>query len=106
MTSAGGFGLEVRRFGLTMVGGKHQVEPYESTSSSCSIGAHERNDYVLSDPTVSRFHAEIEITPRGARVRDLESRNGTFVDGVRVDSAWLGHGSSLRIGKTLLELRS
>ncbi len=101
-TSAGGFGLDVRRFGLTMVGGKHEVAPYESTSSSCTIGAHARNDYVLTDPTVSRFHAEITISPRGARIRDLESRNGTFVDGVRVDAAWLGHGSTVRVGKTLL----
>ncbi|MBX3269157.1 MAG: sigma 54-interacting transcriptional regulator [Sandaracinaceae bacterium] len=102
MTSAGGFGLEVRRFGLTMVGGKHPVEPYESTSTTCTIGAHARNDYVLPDPTVSRFHAEIEVSVRGARIRDLESRNGTFVDGVRVDAAWLGHGSTVRVGKTLL----
>jgi len=101
-TSAGGFGLEVRRFGLTMVGGKHQVEPYESTSATCTIGVHDRNDFVLTDPTVSRFHAEIEVSPRGARLRDLDSRNGSFVDGVRVDSAWLGHGSTVRIGKTLL----
>jgi len=101
-TTAGGYGLDVRRFGLTMVGGKHPVEPYESTKQTCTIGAHARNDYVLPDPTVSRFHAEIEISPRGAKVRDLESRNGTFVDGVRIESAWLGHGSTIRVGKTLL----
>lgn len=105
-TSAGGFGLEVRRFGLTMVGGKHTIEPYESTSESCTIGAHARNDVELPDPTVSRFHAEIKISPRGAFIRDLESRNGTFVDGVRVEAAWLGHGSSIRIGKTLLRFEA
>ncbi|HHH31247.1 MAG TPA: FHA domain-containing protein [Polyangiaceae bacterium] len=105
-TSAGGFGLDVRRFGFTFVGGKHAVEPYESTKATCSIGAHARNDYVLGDPTVSRFHAEVEVNMRGARIRDLESRNGTFVDGVRVDSAWLGQGSTIRIGKTLLRFEA
>ncbi|MGE0791503.1 MAG: sigma 54-interacting transcriptional regulator [Sandaracinaceae bacterium] len=105
-TSAGGHGLEVRRFGLTVVGGKTQAEPYQSTSERCSIGAHESNDVALADTTVSRFHAEITITPRGAHIRDLESRNGTFVDGVRIESAWLGHGSSVKVGKTLMRFEA
>ncbi len=105
-TSAGGHGLEVRRFGLRHVGGKTVVAPYESTSERCSLGAHEKNDVVIADSTVSRFHAEIEIRPRGAFIRDLESRNGTYVDGVRVEGAWLGHGSSVRVGKTLLRFEA
>ncbi|MBX3230570.1 MAG: sigma 54-interacting transcriptional regulator [Labilithrix sp.] len=46
------------------------------------IGANETNDVVLADPTVSRFHARIERTPRSWRLVDQESMNGTRVDGV------------------------
>lgn len=52
----------------------------------------------LDDPTVSRRHCELDLVPSGVRVRDLGSRNGTFVDGVRVETAYAGHGARLRIG--------
>src|SRR5262249_9140083 len=50
------------------------------------------------DPTVSRFHCEIRIDGAAARVRDLESRNGTIVDGVSVFDAHLRDGSLLKLG--------
>jgi transcriptional regulator with GAF, ATPase, and Fis domain len=40
---------------------------------------------LVADRRLSREHAEISLTPEGWRVRDLSSRNGTFVDGVRVE---------------------
>ncbi|MEQ8453932.1 MAG: sigma 54-interacting transcriptional regulator [Sandaracinaceae bacterium] len=101
-TSAGGWGVEFRRFALVGAGGKAGEVRFESTADRCSIGAHRKNDLALEDPTVSRFHAEVEIRDRGPFVRDLGSRNGTYVDGVRVEGAWLRHGSSLKVGKTLL----
>ena len=41
-------------------------------------------DVMVSDPAVSRLHAEIEPREDGLWVRDLRSRNGTFVEGVFV----------------------
>ena len=38
-------------------------------------------DIILGDPKVSHHHAEIRVTPYGARLRDLGSTNGTFVAG-------------------------
>ena len=46
--------------------------------------SHPLNDVVLDEPTVSRFHCEVARRRDGRRVRDLGSRNGTFVDGVHV----------------------
>jgi DNA-binding NtrC family response regulator len=67
-----------------------------------SIGSHPSNELVLADPAVSRFHCE--LVPEGdvLLVRDLGSRNGTQVDGVRVREAFLGRGSLLQVGRTLL----
>src|SRR5262249_23650911 len=40
----------------------------------------------IEDSSVSRFHAEIRCTPRGWRLRDLGSTNGTRLNGVRLNS--------------------
>jgi diguanylate cyclase (GGDEF)-like protein len=54
------------------------------------------------DPSVSRMHARIERGPGGRfRVTDLGSRNGTFVNHARVDSADLGDGDYLRVGNAI-----
>ncbi|MFK7991677.1 MAG: sigma 54-interacting transcriptional regulator [Sandaracinaceae bacterium] len=105
-TQAGMLGVDIRRFALVGKAKAGQPAPrYESTEDRASIGAHDRNDLVVKDPTVSRFHAEIEVRDRGPYVRDMGSRNGTFVDGVRVDGAWLRHGSTVRVGKTVFSFQ-
>jgi len=86
----------VRRFRLTVVEGPKAGVTWESRSDRCSVGFHPSNDLVVEDPTVSRFHCEVRIADDGAHVRDLDSRNGTVVDGVRVTDAFLRAGSLLR----------
>lgn len=63
-----------------------------------TIGRDAANDLVLSDPNVSRFHAEIHVSGDGAEVVDLGSRNGTRLDGRLVERAPLERGSSIGIG--------
>jgi putative nucleotidyltransferase with HDIG domain len=48
------------------------------------IGRLEALEVVLDDSSVSRYHAEIRVTDRGWRVRDLGSTNGTRLNGVRL----------------------
>jgi DNA-binding NtrC family response regulator len=79
--------------------------PFESTTERCSIGSSPGNDLVLADPTVSRFHCEIHVERGSARVRDLESRNGTVLDGVVVREAYLRAGSVLQLGRVSLRFR-
>ncbi len=71
----------------------------ELASARCAIGSDRTNDLVLEDPTVSRFHCELELGSGVATVRDLSSRNGTIVDGVRVLAAFLRVGSVLALGR-------
>jgi FHA domain-containing protein len=61
---------------------------------------------LLQDELVSRRHVRITPTEDGARIEDLDSRNGTFVDGDQIyDPAHLAVGGHLLVGVTLLELR-
>jgi len=48
------------------------------------IGATSKSGIFLRDNTVSRLHAELDPREDGLWVRDLQSRNGTWIDGVRV----------------------
>ncbi|HUR50549.1 MAG TPA: DUF3662 and FHA domain-containing protein [Mycobacteriales bacterium] len=63
-------------------------------------------DLRLADTGVSRSHAELRIDGDAVRVVDLESTNGTLVNGHRVREAALADGDRLDIGATGLVFRS
>ena len=57
----------------------------------------------LTDRTISRRHAELRMTNGAWSLNDLNSANGTYVNGVRVQKATrLKHGDQIRLGSTLL----
>jgi DNA-binding NtrC family response regulator len=68
------------------------------------VGSHPQADLVLTDSTVSRYHAELAHLAGGVRVKDLRSTNGTFVGDSRVESIVLPPGSELRVGRTRIEV--
>jgi len=72
----------------------------------CRIGNAGDCDIVISEPTVSRAHAELTLTPQGIAVRDLGSRNGTFYLGQRVEKATLSPGATLTLGAVVVSLES
>ncbi|MBL8954587.1 MAG: sigma 54-interacting transcriptional regulator [Myxococcaceae bacterium] len=53
---------------------------------------------IADDPRVSRFHCEVVVEKGQALVKDLDSSNGTFVDGLQVREAYLKDGSMIRLG--------
>ena len=72
-----------------------------------TLGTDPANDLVLpADPTLSRLHAALERYGAGWCVRDLDSRNGTFVNGRRIlGERPLRPGDELRLGATRLVYR-
>lgn len=64
-----------------------------------TIGRHSSNVLVIEHPRVSRYHAVIEQFGARFRLRDLNSDNGTFVNGKRVEKeAWIREGDEIKIG--------
>lgn len=102
----GSFSDRVRRVRLEVIDGADRGNAVESEGDRLTLGAHPSCDFVLRDPLVSRFHSEIVVVPEGPLVRDLASRNGTFVNGIRIKEAFLQDGIQLRIGRTTIELRA
>ncbi|MDB4989459.1 MAG: Response regulator of zinc sigma-54-dependent two-component system [Myxococcaceae bacterium] len=68
------------------------------------VGKAAHNDLVLSDPTVSAEHCRFELAGSTLTVRDLDSTNGTYVQGVRIGRAQLSAGTQVRIGRTDLHV--
>jgi len=71
-----------------------------SIARSVRIGRSEEGEIVLVDPSVSRSHAVVELDSRGAIVRDLDSTNGTYLNGRRIEAEPLRDGDELRFGNT------
>lgn len=88
----------VRRFRVVGLAGPAAGRSVVSSSDRCAIGSHAANDLVIEDPTVSRFHCEVRVDARGPWLVDLDSSNGTELDGVVVEKALLREGSVLRLG--------
>ncbi len=69
-----------------------------------TIGRHSTNALVISDARASRSHCVIEKTTEGFEVRDLNSSNGTRLNGELIRTAKLAPGDVISIGKTTLKL--
>jgi hypothetical protein len=70
-----------------------------------TIGRSDDNDVVVRDGRASRRHARIEADGSGFAIVDLDSSNGTFVDGARTRRARLAAGTSIVVGETVLDVR-
>jgi len=66
------------------------------------VGRDAECDLALSDASISRRHARIRGTPSGFSVEDLESRNGMFVNGARLDRCALQPGDLVELGSVPL----
>jgi two-component system response regulator GlrR len=73
-------------------------------ANQVKIGTDASCDLVLTDETVSRSHAVLTRSADGVRVEDLESRNGTWLNGARVKVAFVPDGGLMQIGATQLRI--
>ncbi|MBX3217284.1 MAG: sigma 54-dependent Fis family transcriptional regulator [Labilithrix sp.] len=78
--------------------------PLDLASGTATIGAASTCDLVLDDGAVSRRHVALELLPEGVLVRDLESRNGTFYLGQRIERMIASPGVVLEIGGTSIAI--
>ncbi|HTI37607.1 MAG TPA: FHA domain-containing protein [Vicinamibacterales bacterium] len=67
-----------------------------------TIGRAARADFIVDAPLVSRLHCRITAGASELEVIDLESTNGTYVNGKRADRATLHDGDKLGVGRVEL----
>jgi DNA-binding NtrC family response regulator len=94
----------VRQASLKVVKGPDKGRAVTLSGGVVRCGADESCELVLRDSAVSSFHFEVRTTPSGFSIRDLESTNGTFVEGLRVGSCLVDSPAVIRVGKSRLKL--
>lgn len=62
------------------------------------VGRHPDNDFQIDHPTISTVHCEMVLQEGGVVLRDLESTNGTYVNGEAVREIKLAPGQMVRLG--------
>ena len=92
-------------FSIHIIQGFDQGVHLDIASKNFRFGRDSNNDLQLHDSEVSRFHAELRQDDAGIRVVDLESSNGTFVNGERATSVQLSSGDRIQLGKTHMVMK-
>ena len=97
--------MTLRRYTLEVTEGPEAGRRHTFEQRQVYVGSSPDGDLCLNDGTVSRRHCRIDADLRGYVLIDLDSKNGTRVDGVRVRQAYLHDGATLRVGDTELVWR-
>lgn len=85
-------------------------ERYPLMGAMTIVGRDDVVDIILDDPGISRRHSEIRVTHDGPHlvtsIRDLDSTNGTFVNGERIARQRLENGDRITVGRTSITFRA
>lgn len=84
---------------LVVRDGKGPKGTFELTLGTYGIGRDMSNAIKILDTKASRHHCEIEATSKGCVLKDLNSRNGTFVNGAAVTERLMKDGDEIWIGE-------
>ena len=83
---------------LLAISGSLAGTSYQLIDGHLTIGRDSSNHLCLADPVVSRKHCTINPKDQGFEIIDLDSQNGTFVNGIPIAHRELAHGDTIRIG--------
>ncbi len=92
----------LRRVMLRVTDGPDLGAQIQAARARLTIGRSAVADLVLTDSSISGLHAELLLGPNGVLLRDLKSTNGTTINGVRIQEAWVEPGMTLVLGKTAI----
>ncbi len=91
--------LHVRKCRLIVQSGPHAGKVVETEKEHVRVGKDERMDVPLSeDATMSRHHFDVQYSEKGYLLIDANSTNGTFLDGKRIERAYLTPGAHIQAG--------
>ena len=92
---------------LSILAGPDQGRELSVPPAGLRLGRSSENDLALADPLLSRHHCRLDFTAEGdLQVTDLDSANGTLVNGTAVTRQTLKPGDQILIGDTLLAVKA
>lgn len=89
---------------LQVLNGSLAGQSYELKVAKTTVGRVEDNSFQLAEPSVSSHHCEILLSGSDVVVKDLNSTNGSFIDGNKIAEAVLKPGQTLRLGQVDLRI--
>lgn len=92
---------------LVVRSAKHGMKEYILSPGKSTIGRADNNKITIKGDLVSRQHCELELDPNTDRltIRDLGSKNGTYLNRKRINTGILEDGDQIRIGHSVFNLR-
>jgi len=85
---------------LVAISGLLKGTVWAANDGPLSLGRDASNQLVVSDPAVSRKHCSVSEVSSGVfEIADLDSHNGTSVNGTQVSRRAIEHGDRIRIGE-------
>lgn len=95
--------LKSNAFELCLLGEEGEVrQSWSFKTRELMLGSHISADLQLDDPSVSRQHASIQVDETGHLISDLNSKNGLWVNGLRVREVYLNDGALIQLGRVQL----
>ena len=93
---------------LIVCGGESDGTEYAIDSEETILGRNPTTDVTLVDESISREHALVSYDPDSGdfTIEDLQSTNGTKVNGKRARSSPLAHGDEISVGHTKLRFEN
>jgi pSer/pThr/pTyr-binding forkhead associated (FHA) protein len=98
-------GAQAQRRAMLLLETPEGPHPIPLESTLLTLGRGLANDIILEDTRVSRHHAQLRYKNRRFWVTDLNSTNGTFINGERISEADLRNGDVLSLGGLELTFR-
>ena len=87
--------------GLPVTGRAHELNVDRTT-----IGRVEDNMFQIAEPSISSHHCEVLLRGNDVVIKDLNSTNGTFINGEQITESVLKPGQTLRLGNVELKLEN
>jgi hypothetical protein len=89
---------------LVLLGDAFAGRTYELNVEKTTVGRVEDNAFQIAEPSVSSHHAEIILKGNDVVIKDLNSTNGTYINGEKITEQVLKPGQTLKFGQVELKL--
>ncbi len=86
-------------YSLSISHNQQTVDEYVLRHEIVTIGRGSDNDIQLIDTTISQRHAQLVVSPDTLIIEDMDSTNGTYINGLRIKKQQLKHGDRVMIGQ-------
>jgi predicted component of type VI protein secretion system len=91
---------------LHILSGQLEGKVFDLLEERVTVGRALDNTIRMEDGTISHHHAVFVIDTEGCKLRDLNSTNGTRVNGMRVTETMLNNGDQVRMGSVEMRFES